>query len=232
MHMPRALLLDAGNTVVFFDVVFVSRVLRKAGWEVAAGDLRRAWAPANRAYTQLLADGGNHEDGWTAFMSTLLVMAGVASDAVPPALALLRAEHALLNLWRQVPEGLPDALATVRAAGIDVGIISNSEGRLDALFRHVGLDAAFSIVLDSHTEGVRKPDPVIFRRACDRLGLAASDCLYAGDLPAVDIDGARAAGLRAVLIDAFGIYPDYTDAPRFTSVCDLCDALLGSRPPG
>jgi putative hydrolase of the HAD superfamily len=84
------------------------------------------------------------------------------------------------------------------------------------------------VVVDSHSEGLRKPDPVIFQRACGRIGVEPADCLYAGDLPDIDVDGARGAGLEAVLIDSFGIYPDYDAAPRYESVGELCSALLAA----
>ncbi len=230
MFIPKALLLDAGNTVVFLDVQCLSAVLRKGGVVVEAAALREALPAANRAYMDRVTAGAAHEDGWTSFMSTLLGCAGVPESEVGTAVGLARAEHDRLNLWRDVPDGLMEALAAVRDAGIAIGIISNSEGKLDELFRHVGLQDAFSVVVDSHSEGLRKPDPAIFQRACSRIGIAPAHCLYAGDLPDIDVDGARGAGLEAVLIDSFGIYPDYDAAPRYASVGELCTALLVNSP--
>jgi HAD superfamily hydrolase (TIGR01509 family) len=59
----------------------------------------------------------------------------------------------------------------------------------------------FDVVVDSATTGAAKPDPAIFRHALSRLGVAAGRALYVGDDPANDLDGARAAGIDAVLID-------------------------------
>jgi putative hydrolase of the HAD superfamily len=53
-------------------------------------------------------------------------------------------------------------------------------------------------VLISDGEGVSKPDPEIFRRALERLGTNASDAVFVGDHPDVDVSGARAAGMKAV----------------------------------
>ena len=229
-----ALLLDAGNTVVFLDhdavAALVADRLRMAdGASITGTDVRVAEAQAKRHYEALLAAGGAHEDGWTLFFVALFGALGVGEAEARAVIPGLRRAHDALNLWRRVPQGLPDALARARAAGLAVGIVSNSEGKLDALFAHVGLGDAFACVVDSALEGVRKPDPEIFRRALARVGVPASRAIYVGDLPSVDVDGARAAGLSAVLVDPFGHYGAYTDAPRVASVVEVVDALLAAR---
>ena len=74
--------------------------------------------------------------------------------------------------------------------------------------------------------GGPKPDPEIFRRALTRMGLRPEQALYAGDIPEVDILGARAAGMEAVLIDAGGHYRDQPQWPRLASVEELVTRLL------
>jgi HAD superfamily hydrolase (TIGR01509 family) len=144
---------------------------------------------------------------------------------------VLRAEQDRLNLWRLVPEGVREAVAGLRAAGIPVGLVSNSEGQLGALLERVGLGQAFDVVLDSGIEGVRKPDPEIFLRACSRIGVEPADALYAGDIPEIDVQGAHGAGLRAALVDPYGLYPSFDAAPRFSSVPELASAILALRQP-
>jgi putative hydrolase of the HAD superfamily len=85
---------------------------------------------------------------------------------------------------------------------------------------------AFEFVIDSHLEGVSKPNPEIFQRALTRLAVPASRAVYAGDLPEIDVVGARAAGMHGVLVDAFDHYADRPDLPRVRSVAQLIDELL------
>ena len=217
--MSRALLLDAGNTVVFLDHAAVAAVV---GMDPAA--VQAAEPVAKRRYEARLASGASHEDGWRTFMGELLRAAGWA-DAVEPSVDALQREHQRFNLWRRVPKDLGDALERARALGYRVGIVSNSEGRLPELFEAVGLSGAFEVVVDSALVGVRKPDPAIFAMALEALGAEAAESWYAGDLPAVDVVGARAAGLRAALIDPLGHYAGYTEAPRFDSVAELVATL-------
>jgi putative hydrolase of the HAD superfamily len=223
----EALLLDAGNTVVFLDTDAVAEVARAHGVLVAGPALSRVEGAAKRRYEAALASGAQHESGWRLYLTTLLVEAGVEEERATSLIDPLRAAHDELNLWRRVPDDLPAALARARALGLRLGVVSNSEGRLPELFAHVGLGGAFEIVVDSALEGVRKPDPEIFRRALARMGVSAERAIYAGDIPSVDVDGAHAAGMQAALIDPLGFYPDHTSSRRFASVAELV-AWIGS----
>ena len=106
-----------------------------------------------------------------------------------------------------------------------LGVVSNSEGGLAQLFAELGLAELFDVLLDSHHEGVAKPDPEIFLRASRQLGVAPERCLYAGDIPEVDVVGALAAGMSAALVDTLDAHRGYAGAPRFRSVVELVKAL-------
>jgi HAD superfamily hydrolase (TIGR01549 family) len=214
--------------LVFLDHGAVAERLADHGEPVEAAALRDTQREANRAYVERLQAGGGHEDGWRVFMGSWLELAGVTPSAVDGAVDALREAHDAFNLWRRVPEDLIDSLERVRAAGITVGVVSNSEGKLGRLFDRLGLSQLFDVVVDSAHEGVRKPDPAIFLLACQRLDVAPEDCLYAGDIPEVDVVGARAAGLEAALIDPLDMYADYRAAHRFPSVAALVDAFLAT----
>lgn len=211
-------LLDAGNTVVFLDHAAVADVVTSHGHPVDGRVLAQVEGVAKRKYESLLAAGVSHEDGWGLYLRTLLEEGGLDAASARELVAPLRRAHDAFNLWRRVPGDLIPALDCLAAANKRVGIVSNSEGRLPELFERVGLAGRFEIVVDSHFEGVRKPDPELFRRALARLHVDASRAVYLGDIPGVDVVGARAAGLEAVLVDALGFYPDYADADRVESV--------------
>jgi putative hydrolase of the HAD superfamily len=103
-------------------------------------------------------------------------------------------------------------------------VVSNADGRVEALLSTAGLRPHLEFVLDSHYEGVEKPDPEIFRRALARLGVPGERALYVGDIYAIDVVGARAAGLAPVLIDSVGAYGE-VDCPRIERLSDLLDRL-------
>ncbi|MGF1469292.1 MAG: HAD family hydrolase [Sandaracinaceae bacterium] len=227
-----ALFLDAGNTVVFLDHGAIAEVAAGEGHRVEPERLREVEGIAKRRYEALLAEGGAHEEGYVLYLTTLLTEAGLGGSSARTLMGPIQAETERLNLWRRVPDDLGPALDRAQAAGLRLAIISNSEGRLPQLFRAVGLAERFEAVIDSHDLGVRKPDPRIFEAALARLGVAAERSLYAGDIPSVDVEGARGAGMHGVLIDTLGFYPDYDDAPRFGSVAALVAALARGPGPG
>jgi putative hydrolase of the HAD superfamily len=155
----------------------------------------------------------------------LLTLAGLGPDAARSALPVLRRMHDDLNLWRRVPPELPPALARARDAGLRLGVVSNSEGRLASVLERLGIGAYFEVVVDSQLEGINKPDPEIFRRALARMQVLPERALYAGDIPEVDVLGARAAGMQAVVIDPFDHHAG-SAWPRVPSTAVLIDALL------
>jgi FMN phosphatase YigB (HAD superfamily) len=222
---PDALLLDAGDTLIFFDPAAVAAALADVGVRVAQPALAAAAHPAKREYQALLARGQSHEDGWTVLMREVLVRAGLSAPHALELLPGLRRVHDDFYFWRKVPERLPDALVRARAEGLRLGVVSNSEGRLLSVLQRVGLAPFFEVVIDSHLEGVHKPNPEIFRRALARLGVDPARALYAGDIPEVDVLGARAAGMAGVVVDAFDDYAG-TDWPRVRSVEALIERLL------
>lgn len=226
--MIRVLLLDVGNTVAFLDLGAIAHVVRAEGHDVDPLVLREVEGRAKRRYEALLAEGVSHEEGWGAYLATLLEEGGLDRPTARAMLAPLRREHERFNLWRRVPEGLDAALDRIRARGVRVAVVSNSEGRLPELLERVGIARHFEAIVDSHHEGVRKPDPEIFRRALARLEVRPADAVYLGDIPDVDVVGANGAGIAAVLVDPCDFYPRHP-GERVRSVAEWIDRHLAGR---
>ncbi|TLS37527.1 HAD family hydrolase [Pseudalkalibacillus caeni] len=80
-----------------------------------------------------------------------------------------------------------------------LGIITNGrEATQLPSIKSLGIETIFEIILISETEGVKKPDPQIFRRAAELLDCDISECLYIGDHPFNDVEGAKQAGMKAI----------------------------------
>ncbi|WP_414942665.1 HAD family hydrolase [Amycolatopsis sp. cmx-11-51] len=71
-----------------------------------------------------------------------------------------------------------------RAAGITVGVLSNSwgTGAFDP-YAGYGLEERFDAVVISDQVGMRKPDPAIYRLAADQIGVQTGDCVFVDDTP-------------------------------------------------
>lgn len=114
--------------------------------------------------------------------------------------------HLRENLWRRIdPEAAP-VLQKLIALGYPLAVISNSEGKVRWLLEQMGLLSFFGFVLDSFEEGVSKPNPEIFLRACARAKVSPERALYIGDFFSIDALGAHSAGMQAALLDLYGMY--------------------------
>ena len=125
----------------------------------------------------------------------------VANFGLPPRLA-----ETLLSDYRA---GFPSAcllfpdvvqtLATLRASGLKLGLITNGSVRMQSRkLECLALSSAFDAILISDAEGISKPDRQIFQRALDRLSASPARAVFVGDHPEIDVAGARAAGMRAI----------------------------------
>lgn len=106
--------------------------------------------------------------------------------------------------------------------GFRLGMITN--GLQDVQFSNIkalGLDQLLDVILISETEGVAKPDPEIFRRAAERLGVKTDECVFVGDHPEKDIRAAQNAGMLAI----WKRDPNY-DAPEVNYIVeDLAEVV-------
>jgi putative hydrolase of the HAD superfamily len=92
----------------------------------------------------------------------------------------------------------------------------------------IGLSSYVTCIVDSCDVGVEKPDPRIFRIALEASGARPETTIHVGDMYQVDVVGARAAGLRAVLLDEMGLH-DGIDCPRVRSLTELAELVNTGR---
>lgn len=119
-------------------------------------------------------------------------------------------------------------LCTLRERGYQIGILTNGYPRVQNSKIDVStLRPLLDYTLISGEEGVRKPHAEVFRRAAMRLGVHPADCVFVGDNPKNDIDGALQVGMRAVFMDFQ--YPDVTvdasNVPHVSNLSELLDLL-------
>jgi putative hydrolase of the HAD superfamily len=163
-----------------------------------------------------------HDDEiWFRFTERIVRgMGGDADSAYDCAIEITRGweRHENFELYDDVP----DALAALRAAGLGIGLVSNSARDVREFARHHALDVDAGI--SSFHHGRTKPHASIFRAVLDLLGVEPANAAMVGDTIADDIDGARALGMLAILVDREGLHPDYE--PRIESLGELA-LLLG-----
>ncbi len=118
------------------------------------------------------------------------------------------------SLWGLYPETL-GVLKGLRKAGFELGVISNFDTRLFSVLRGLGLADLFHTVTISSLAHAAKPAPQIFRLAVEKHGVDPQDAVHVGDSLREDAEGARQAGLRAILLDRD--LPQRTEGPASPS---------------
>jgi putative hydrolase of the HAD superfamily len=132
------------------------------------------------------------------------------------------------------------ALSALRERGLRTGLISDCTHELPAFLPSLPVAPLLDAQVFSVELGVCKPDPAIYLAACDRLGVAAAECVYVGDGGSRELTGAAAVGMKAIRLNA----PDLCDhlvfdqdtafaGPSVTSLSDilmLIDGAPGARP--
>jgi putative hydrolase of the HAD superfamily len=93
-------------------------------------------------------------------------------------------------------------------------VVSNWDWSLPEWLERAGLAELVDGVVSSALVGSAKPSPQIFRVALELAGVAPDEALHVGDSIASDVQGAHAAGVRAVLIDRGGRGPERVEAIR------------------
>jgi putative hydrolase of the HAD superfamily len=115
--------------------------------------------------------------------------------------------------------------------GIAVGIVSNgAESSRRELVQRLAFDRRIRTLVSSERAGVRKPDVRIFELAARELGVAADRCWFVGDHPVNDIQGARAAGMRAIWLAGFHDWPsDDVETTTISALSELGPLLARSQ---
>ncbi|HEX6702106.1 MAG TPA: HAD family hydrolase [Gaiellaceae bacterium] len=208
---------------VFFDVDFT---LARPGPELGPEGYRRraeqfglTLDPARyeEARAAALVDLQRHpelehdEEIWIAFTERIVRgMGGEGERARECAAAIEKAweEHANFDLY----EDAVPVLDELRRARLKIGLVSNGARDLESFVVHHGLDVDAAI--GSRAHGKTKPHETIFRAALALLEVEPGEAAMVGDSVEDDVEGARALGMRALLVDREGRYPEVPDALR------------------
>ncbi|HXG63106.1 MAG TPA: HAD family hydrolase [Planctomycetota bacterium] len=224
------LFFDAGNTLVYVNMEVVAETLARLGLRAEPAELWRAEHRARRIVDDpAVIRGSTDRTRWALYFAAILREWGLRdSGRLRRALGILEARHARANLWEVVPPEVPPALDRLRRR-FRLAVISNSNGTVRRKLAQVGLLPYFDLVVDSHEEGIEKPDPRIFRLALERLRASPGRAVHVGDFYHIDVVGARAAGVRPVLLDPGDTHGD-KPVRRLRSVAELPACVDGRSP--
>ena len=138
-----------------------------------------------------------------------------------------KASHEIYDEWSacqhfELYDDVPDVLRAIHAAGIKIGLISNTQRCLASFQTHFDLEGFFDVTISSADHGFMKPHPSIFQAALGQAGARSEEAVMVGDSLAHDIEGARRLGIRAILVSRSGPREDCPpDVPVIHTLRDL-----------
>ncbi len=210
--------LDIGNTLVSMDFDWIADEFRSRGIQCDAELLRRAEAAARPDFRP--EPGIDDErvaqrvfEGYLRGILLRLEAMGVhystsMRELIRDLTLAMKEAGGTRRLWSSILPGVPEALAAMRALGLRLIVVSNSDGTAEEIVSDLRLRGHLDAVVDSYRVGFEKPDPRIFRHALELAGSPPNRTLHVGDQYAADVVGARSVGIHAILLDPFGDWGD------------------------
>jgi putative hydrolase of the HAD superfamily len=210
----QAVLLDALGTLVEFQppAPRLRRLLGQAGFQVSEERAATGFTAEIAYYLDHHLEGSDRErlerlrDRCAEEMRRALDLPGL--DHATARRAMLDALE-----FRPYPDVLP-ALGELRERGVTLVVASNWDCSLPDWLGPAGITELVDGVVTSAEVGAPKPDPRVFERALAIAGAAPSEALHVGDKVDNDVQGAAAAGVRAVLVQRQGEPPADVEAVR------------------
>ena len=176
--------------------------LRAMRWE------HHYWANSVDLRDDLLAHSRDSESFWIEYSRRRLVVLGAS-----PARALEFAPKVSAHMGEAykpqsvVPDDARKALSELKQAGYILAVISNRDKPFGDLLEEHHISEFFDFSLAAGEVNIFKPEPGVFEHALKRVSLSAQETIYVGDNYFADVVGSRRAGLRPVLYDPEGVFP-------------------------
>jgi putative hydrolase of the HAD superfamily len=215
MAKPRFIFFDVGNTLLF-----PNRARMLAPLPADRHPTLDVWQALERRtkheFDEELMEGKIDHGFWWTFHTYLLQGLNAPDDGVRDTLVENTQNSAN---WDQILPGTREALERLRKE-YAIAVISNADGKIDAVLRRCGILDCFQSITDSGKVGHEKPHPAIFEAALRAMKAKSAESLYVGDVYSVDYVGARQAGMQAVLFDVPGAYRE-REFPRVESLAAL-----------
>lgn len=231
--MIKAVFLDLYNTIADFHPSRAERqliALREFGLDAPLDAIRRAyvagedfWTEQNALNAWFKRTPAEIKAFYAEYEQILLAAAGIE---VPRDLAgQIHDRYSSTERRLVLFDDVLPAIAELRRRELVVGLISNTDRDVAPICHELGVGAAFDFIISSCEVGYEKPDPRIFNHALDLAKVEPGEAIHVGDQYKSDVAGARAVGIKPLLIDRHGWLEHLTDVERIGSLMEIVDHL-------
>ncbi len=166
------------------------------------------WAESSELKADFEKFGTENEVFWLNYTGKQLWVMGVADPSGDLAAAIHKRFREEFKPVHHVPADVAPTLRALRAHGYVVGLVSNRSNPLVAICEELGFIDLFHFTLSAGEANSWKPDRGIFDRAAQLAGIPNGAAAYVGDNYYADILGSANAGLKPILIDPRGLFPE------------------------
>jgi putative hydrolase of the HAD superfamily len=231
--MIKAVFFDLYHTLIGYDPPredAVAGTLARMGVNVLPKSLRRPLVTADEFFYRETAKKPLKERTeeetmalWASYQTVVLKEAGITPtlELIKNILADMKKAKYELVLFEDV---LP-ALNALAARKVALGLISNADRDISPLLEKLGVLPLLKVRLTSQEAGVSKPHPGIFRKGAELMGVTPSEVLYVGDQWVVDVQGARGAGMQALLLDRGDYFQEVPAPEKISSLKEITSRI-------
>lgn len=168
------------------------------------------WANSDDLLDDLKTHEGENEKFWIQYSQRRLLALGISHDQsaeLAPKVSAYMGE--VYQPESIVPDDVRKVLPVLKESGYTLAVISNRDKPFHEILESHGISEFFEFSLAGGEVDSFKPQPEIFEHALKRVaGLSAKEAMYVGDNYYADVIGSRRAGLRPVLYDPNGLFPE------------------------
>lgn len=210
MVKAKAISFDVGNTLLkakpAVEVIYYN-ILKKHGCEKDEAQVRKIFFESLDEYERkifkedldLRTDDGEEEEWWRRVDETIAGRCGAKSDLGEICNELWE-EFKKAESWEPFHE-VSEVLDGLKQEGYTLGVTTNWHTKLGKILEAHGISRFLDFSVISTEVGYKKPSVKIFERTLEKAGCEKAELVHVGDHLDTDYQGARQAGLRAVLID-------------------------------
>lgn len=227
MSRPDAVLLDVGGVLLAPEHARIVGAFARAECAIEPDDLDAVHYRAAARFTTDLDAEGDWAGCWYRYLEGYVDACAPEDADREEVHRHLDSEFADAALWLRVIPGAVDGLRELADTGVQLGVVSNADGLIGERLRTLeilqvgpGPGVEVACVIDSGLVGVMKPDARIFEMALEAMQVDAANAWYVGDMPGIDVVGARRAGMRPLLMDPLRLHGE-ADYDRIDSLADL-----------
>jgi putative hydrolase of the HAD superfamily len=231
--MIKAVFFDFYNTLVDYDPpreVTQSRLLGELGIEISPQALLRPIMVADdflfKEHSRLSLGKRSKEEIaalYGRYYGVILREAGL--EASPQLIGAILKRALAIELKLVLYDDVAPALDNLKEQGLTLGLISNVDHDISAIYDGLGLGRWLKLKITSQNVGFNKPHPEIFQAALKQAEVKPNEAIYVGDQYQIDVVGANGVGMRGILIDRHDFFGDISDSIRIRSLAEVARHL-------